>query len=57
MPIVPDTKDWTWVLERRCDECGFDASAFPRERVGEMVRDPRMTEWKCLSVHWGVGLW
>lgn len=38
MPIEPDTKDWTWVLERRCDECGFDAGAFPREEVGEMVR-------------------
>lgn len=20
--IVPDTKDWTWVLERPCPECG-----------------------------------
>jgi len=27
--IVPDDKDWTWVLDRRCDECGFDATAFP----------------------------
>ena len=33
MPIVPDTKDWTWVLERPCPECGFDASALPPERV------------------------
>src|SRR2546421_7786995 len=38
MPIVPDTKNWTWVLERRCDECGFDASAFPREDVSSMIR-------------------
>jgi len=22
--IVPDTKDWTWVLRRPCPECGFD---------------------------------
>jgi DinB superfamily len=22
--IEPDTKDWTWVLERACVECGFD---------------------------------
>jgi hypothetical protein len=21
----PDTKDWTWVLHRRCPDCGFDA--------------------------------
>jgi hypothetical protein len=23
--IVPDTKDWTWTLERPCPDCGFDA--------------------------------
>jgi DinB superfamily len=39
VPIVPDTKDWTWVLERRCPECGFDAQAFPREALGQMIRD------------------
>lgn len=27
MSITPDTKDWTWVLERPCPECGFEASA------------------------------
>lgn len=25
-PIVPDIKDWTWTTQRRCQECGFDAS-------------------------------
>ena len=35
--ITPDTKDWTWVLERPCPECGFDASAFERELVGSMI--------------------
>ena len=24
MDIPPDTKDWTWVLTRPCEECGFD---------------------------------
>jgi hypothetical protein len=38
MAIEPDTKDWTWVLDRPCPECGFDARAFPREQVGTMVR-------------------
>ena len=38
MPITPDTKDWTWVLERTCPECGFDVTAFPREEVGGMIR-------------------
>jgi hypothetical protein len=23
--ITPDTKDWTWVLNRPCPECGYDA--------------------------------
>jgi hypothetical protein len=27
MPIIPDVKDWTWVLSRPCPECGFNASA------------------------------
>lgn len=25
MAIIPDAKDWTWVLERTCPECGFNA--------------------------------
>ena len=35
--ITPDTTDWTWVLERRCPECGFDASSFERELIGSMI--------------------
>ncbi len=27
--IPPDDKDWTWVLERPCPECGFDAARIP----------------------------
>lgn len=27
MPIIPDSKDWTWVLHRPCPECGFDSSS------------------------------
>jgi hypothetical protein len=38
MPIEPETKDWTWVIDRRCDECGFDASAIDAEQVAELVR-------------------
>jgi hypothetical protein len=38
MPIAPDTKDWTWVLERPCPECGFDARDHPRESIGPTVR-------------------
>jgi hypothetical protein len=38
MTIVPDTKDWTWVLRRPCPECGLDTAGFPREDVAAMVR-------------------
>ena len=39
MTIVPDTKDWTWVLQRPCPECGLDTQGFPREAVAGMIRD------------------
>lgn len=39
MPIEPDTKDWTWVLVRRCPECGFEAAALDRTAVAPTVRD------------------
>jgi hypothetical protein len=37
MTIVPDSKDWTWVLRRPCPECGFDTQGFPREAVPQML--------------------
>ena len=39
MSIEPDTKDWTWVLDRPCPECGFDASTVSVEDVAELIRD------------------
>ncbi len=39
VPIEPDTKDWTWVLDRACPECGFDAPAVALDQVGAMTRD------------------
>ena len=50
MPIVPDTKDWTWVLDERCDECGFDARAFSIEDLPEMIRS-NAREWRPLLQH------
>jgi len=38
MPITPDTKNWTWVIERPCAECGFDGSAFDPADVAATVR-------------------
>jgi hypothetical protein len=50
VPIVPDTKDWTWVLERVCPECGFDVRSFPREEAGDMIRT-NAGRWKELLAH------
>jgi hypothetical protein len=38
VPITPDTKNWTWVLERPCPECGFDASQISCASVAESLR-------------------
>ena len=38
MPITPDTKNWTWVLEKPCPECGFDASTFEATDVPALLR-------------------
>jgi hypothetical protein len=36
--IVPDTKDWTWVLERPCPECAFESSGVTRQEFPERIR-------------------
>ncbi|NJC23468.1 hypothetical protein BJ994_002544 [Arthrobacter pigmenti] len=38
MPIEPDSKDWTWVLERPCEGCGLDAGAFPPADIPDRIR-------------------
>ncbi len=38
MVMEPDTKDWTWVLQRRCPECGFAAAELPGPRVPAAIR-------------------
>jgi hypothetical protein len=37
--IVPDGKDWTWVLDRPCPECGLDTRLIQPESVGALLRD------------------
>lgn len=37
--IEPDTKDWTWVLDETCPECGFSARSFPVEAVAATIRE------------------
>ena len=47
MSIEPDTKDWTWVLQRACPECGFDTPALDRDRVPAAIRD-NATLWEVV---------
>jgi len=35
--IAADDKDWTWVVERPCPECGFAAGDMPLERAGGLL--------------------
>lgn len=37
--IVPDSKDWTWVLDRPCAECGYDADRVDRADIPQLVRE------------------
>ena len=37
-PITPDTKDWTWVLDKPCPECGYDASTVAVADLAHRIR-------------------
>ncbi|MFT2817466.1 DinB family protein [Leifsonia sp. A12D58] len=39
MTITPDSKDWTWVLERPCPECGFVSAAVDFDEIPTLVRE------------------
>ena len=39
MSIEPDTKDWTWVLEKPCEQCGFDPATVARENLPELIHE------------------
>ena len=46
----PDDKDWTWVLETPCPECGFDATSVERESIGAILRD-NVAAWQEILRH------
>jgi len=37
--VPGDSKDWTWVLEERCPECGLDPGSIDVATVPALVRD------------------
>src|SRR5262245_4180807 len=39
MTIIPNTKDWTWVLSRACAECGFEAHAVAIHDIPARIRE------------------
>jgi hypothetical protein len=45
--IVPDTKDWTWVLRKPCPECGFDTRTLARDEVPALLRT-NVAAWRDL---------
>jgi hypothetical protein len=47
MPITPDTKNWTWVLERACPQCGLDTTTLTYEDVPRMLR-ANAREWPAV---------
>jgi DinB superfamily len=44
----PDTKDWTWVLDQRCPECGFVAGEVDVRQLPATVR--------ALTARWQAAL-
>ena len=55
MDIIPDTKDWTWVLDRPCPECGLDTQQLkPRGRWAVMIRANAAAWSEVLSTTPGV---
>ena len=55
MDIVPDDKNWTWVLERTCDVCGFDAAAVGVESIAGLIRE-QAEIWPTLLAAADVGI-
>ncbi|HEY0248007.1 MAG TPA: DinB family protein [Gryllotalpicola sp.] len=55
MAIVPDTKNWTWVLERACPDCGFDPAAFGFRDVPGLTRD-NVAAWQNVLARDGLGV-
>ena len=36
--MEPDDKDWTWVLQKACPDCGFDAQTVSGRQVAAQLR-------------------
>ncbi len=50
MTIEPETKNWTWVLQRKCEECGFDTPSCPPGEIGRRAREAT-DPWPAFMAH------
>jgi hypothetical protein len=50
MSIIPDNKNWTWVLERPCPDCAYDSQQIMPRNIGTQLRDIA-TQWEVILVH------
>lgn len=55
MAIIPDTKNWTWVLSERCPDCRFDAGAVDVSDMGHLIRQ-NAAAWRTVLAHEHVRL-
>jgi hypothetical protein len=37
--IEPDTKDWTWVVDRACEACGFDPAEVTTGTLSDLLHE------------------
>ncbi|GHD44355.1 DinB family protein [Mycetocola manganoxydans] len=47
MAIEPDTKNWTWVLDRPCPDCGFDPASVSAATLPGQLRD-NVASWSAV---------
>ena len=47
MTIAPDTKNWTWVIDRACPDCGFDATSVALADVPDLLR-ANVAQWPAI---------
>jgi len=45
--IEPDTKDWTWVIDRPCPDCGFDPDSIDRGQLPDLIHE-NTREWYAI---------
>jgi hypothetical protein len=53
LAVPPENKDWTWVLNRPCEECGFDTAAVAPGDVPALVRE-NAAAWRTVLTGAGV---